>query len=785
LRRTACARLAGASPVQFASNSGVAHLLKSARSPDSRKSLRNLTLAVLLAAFAVMACTQFFIGRSLYTDAVTAAEEREAVSRMRHAQAVLQQSAAGLLAAAADYGVWEDTHDYMTGRYPDYATNNFYTGTFERLKIDAVLLIDLDGALRLDLRADGGPELRALSVPERISLSDERFRQRVRTAQRPISGYAVVGGAPYLYAAARIRPTDASRPSAGHVVFLRALDVALLTQYAEALDAAVEVRTTRTGAATTRVPVGPARLEDLQINSRVGDRLETKLVIGRSHAGEIIELFVTTPRPLLSTVRRASNYFLASSLLGGLIVAWLALAAFDRRLLGPLAELAARLRHIGARGEFDERVRARDRNDEIADVVRSVNRMLDDLASKRDAERARDAALDASRLKSEFLATMSHEIRTPMNGVLGMLELVERSDLSAQQRERVSTARDSAEALLVLLNDILDLSRLEAGRMVLDATATDLGELVARTCQTLTARADEKGVELKWRIDGELTHGYRVDAGRLRQILLNLAGNAVKFTERGRVEVVLSRRALRDDADLIRMDVIDTGIGIEPGALGTVFEAFTQANASTTRRFGGSGLGLSISRQLATLMGGTLTVQSELRRGSTFSLTLPLQTCALPARAALQVRTPEGLGLRVLVAEDNRVNQLVVSAMLERLACAVDIVADGEQAIAHYQRSYAAYDAILMDVNMPLIDGYTAATRIREFEAGLSHPHRVPILALTANAMAGDRERCLQHGMDGYLSKPIALAALEAGLRGVTQRGASVEAPRAARASIR
>jgi signal transduction histidine kinase/CheY-like chemotaxis protein len=718
--------------------------------------LRSKIIALIVLLFAVMALAQLLVQRVILLPSFAQLERQAAKTDLERVTHALAGDVEQLAITAHDWSNWMDTYQFVQDANPEYLAANLQTEAFIALKLNAVAFIDLQGrfvwSTTLASKTGGRIDIDFIARGE---LSVDHPWRAALTEGKPVAGLLRTSAGPMLTALSPILNGTDSGPHKGMVLMARLLTPEVVENIGKAAHASL----TTSAPGTRPIAARGASIVDLSKDTRLIEQHDTTIVykdVVDATGAPLITLRIEVPRTISGRGRDTVSYasiILLVAMIGALA---LLIVMLKTAVLDPVTDLTEHARQIGSTGELTSSLEL-DRPDELGDLAREFDRMVRHLAAaKENAEVQADRAGAASQAKTDFLAMMSHEIRTPMNGILGCTTLLLDTPLRAQQHEYAQTIRSSAESLLTILNDVLDYSKIEAGRLTVEETVFDLRATCEDIHRLLLQPAAERGLDLHLQYDPQVPQFITGDPVRIRQIVLNLASNAVKFTDRGSVRIEVSR----PDTAHLKVSVIDTGIGIAPEQQAKLFKRFTQADSSTTRRYGGTGLGLAISKQLVELMRGQIEVTSTQGKGSTFSFTLPLLETAqqrAPVAPKPVVRA-ERSGRRILVVEDNIVNQRVAQHMLLRLGHVVDLAQNGREALERL--SADPYDLVLMDCQMPEMDGFEATTHIRRPDSGVLD-HDIPIVAMTANAFDEDRERCLAAGMNDFLSKPVHRPTLE------------------------
>ena len=683
-------------------------------------------------------------------------EIEKATENFERAQNAIVRELLQLSAYRRDYGVWNDAYDYMTGEYPEFLEDQAPLSLLPELNVNLFVYLDAKGEI-----ADGvavAPDSEAAAdINEYLPLGYGSWRafQAVMTATEETEVIIATSAGYILAAYAPVTRTDGSGDFAGHLLIGRLIDDAFL----------------KTLRVQTRVEINVSPIwahEDRPLDAaptiaRTGSEVTVSSPLFGIDNRPILQLSAVTPAKITAVGRDALNSIfmavLATVGIGIIVIS----ALIQGYVVGPIRNLT-KIILVADKAPIDRTNTLDKLNDEIGILYKTYKEMFGRI-EERSAElsAALKAAESAERVKAQFLANMSHEIRTPMNGVLGVAELLSTTELDEKQRGLVSVILRSGDALLTIINDILDFSKLDAGKATLSLAPFNLRDAIDDIAVLFSARASAKEVEFIVDIDSDVPVELVGDAGRLRQILVNLIGNAVKFTREGFIRLHVSR-AGDGDEDSVLFTLTDTGCGIAEDKLDLIFEKFSQADISSTRAHEGSGLGLAIARSLVELMGGKISVTSEPGRGSTFSFDLKLKA---PAQSALQsdpqspvqsasidTQANSGAlgGIDVLVAEDNEVNRMVVEYILKGAGYSYAMAVNGRDAVEQFRARRPRL--ILMDISMPELNGLEATEEIRRIEAEEAAA-ATPIIGVSAHAMESDKENCLASGMNAFVSKPV------------------------------
>jgi signal transduction histidine kinase/CheY-like chemotaxis protein/HPt (histidine-containing phosphotransfer) domain-containing protein len=745
-------------------------------------SLQKKIVALFLTLGVVFAVGSYAGLRAFVLPAFDEFEQASAAENLERVRRALDTDLHSLQIVNREYSMWNQTHDFVLGRRDSYIEENLDPVFWANTRINGMAFVDTSGKIVWSRLFDA-------TLQNEMSLQAEWMRPI--DAANPLATHASIDSVklaivrgrttPWMVSSLPVLRSNGDGPIAGALFVIRALDQGEVAR----LSRETGVHLNFSDMADALLPDAlrddaPATSYDIHWRA-TGDQITGYQVFDDEYGEPAFVLEVSTPRTITSigndTIATALLFFVAATvvfLLGG----WI----FTRRtIVSPVGSLTEHIISIRDSGDLENSVELA-RSDEIGMLQMEFAGLLRKLGkAQRELEGARDQALAVSNAKSDFLAKISHEIRTPMNGVLGMIELLSNTPLDRVQKRYMHSIQESAGSLLDLLSDILDFSKIEAGKLRLENRPFDLHKFVADVADSMAGLAEKKGLRLNNILPDDPTLNVEGDPVRLRQVLTNLLGNAIKFTDRGSILLRVTADQDADDYDLVTFEVIDTGIGIAPRKHRQIFESFAQADGSTTRRFGGTGLGLAISKQLVEMMGAELCVESEPGEGARFWFTVRMrvdrkgemsvidQTFShIYGQLEAEVESSQPLQGRVLVAEDNEVNQAVAVGMLESMGVEAEVVADGREAVNAFREKQ--FDAILMDCQMPELDGYEAAAEIRALESAC---RRAParIIAVTANALAGDMEKCIEAGMDDYLRKPYKSEQLHAALSKILPAG--------------
>jgi len=732
--------------------------------------VRWLVSALVLGTFVTVLVLQLsfaygFFGQPLQSNEEAAAREKAAVL----VQTVVAAKSR-LSKTVTDYAPWSLSIGYLDQRITEAARQDAESGArLDRLMLDVDAFVGPDHRLLLGYRRDpahgladlkpGLPPKAALPLSQAAfaALFNETELAGHLTGNRPDSGYLLAGGRLWLWASAPLLSREQPAGIRGWWVAARDLEVVINATTNQQLAGHRELVVLPSGT----VPPGKPR-----IIGRSADLLRVEALIGHLDDTRELVLRMTSPREASAAFRQTTRYFALTSLVIGLSLAMALLAVLNAQLLRPLRQLSRQLEALAQGATTVTALPLGPDSPEIRSLKDAIATLLQARKAREEAEHARDAAREADRQKSEFMATLTHELRTPLHGVLGMTELLAAAPLPADQQAQAAVLHGAVVSLKAIAEDALTVSTLQAGRLRLNPAPTDIRSMLQSLRELHLQDASRKGLGIECHADTALHPAYLADESRLRQIVGNLVGNAIKFTQRG--AITLTVRLLGEDEGRARLkfSVTDSGSGLSPAFRQRAFDLFAQGPDSQGSVNGGVGLGLGIVKSLVDLMGGQVEVDSVQGVGSTFSFTIPLeQTDAGVVPPVVRGGTDVTKPCRVLLVDDNAAGRQVSGSLLAHLGAAVTPAAGGQEALDCYTSNPEGFDLVLMDVRMPDMDGHEATRRLREWEAAEGHGRHVQVVALTANSAPSDQLHARAAGMDGYLTKPVRLIDLRNLLR--------------------